>query len=74
MTPPGHIQLRRYRTTPTHLDPFRDKLQGLAFDQFNAVERFAENAAQMLEQVYSQGFEDGWAAAMLEQEKDDGEE
>lgn len=71
---PNHIVLRRWRTNPKYLEPFVDHLQLLANEQFGLLDSYANRAAETLEKVYSQGFEDGFAAAMLETEKHNGEE
>lgn len=71
-TTPDHITLRRWRTNPTYLEPFVDQVQLLANDQFGLLESYANRATETLEKAYSQGFEDGYAAAMLETEKHNG--
>lgn len=69
MNSPRHIYLTRKRVTPTYLRPFTEGLAELSERLHHDVQKFADGQEQLLYKIYDQGFEDGYAAALLEHDK-----
>ena len=65
------IELKRYRGAP-YLEKYQDKVQEHAWNLQAQAQKLLDESERLLEEMYSKGFDDGFAAGMTECEKSHG--
>jgi hypothetical protein len=65
---PRHIELRRYRTTPAYMQDFQEIMQQLVWRINEQVQEVTDSSGRLIESAYSTGFDDGYAAALLQKD------